>query len=173
MSDYDSICAPSNNLQPERLRSHRLYGVWAAMKNRCYNPRVKSFRSYGAKGVVVCQRWRSSFANFLRDMGDRPTPQHSIDRRDPTGNYSCGKCEECVGRGWVDNCRWATPEMQQANRRNIMNITSGGITKSLTEWSKITGLSKGTIWARLAILGWTPERAMTEKSRHSRRVQGT
>lgn len=87
------------------------YGIWDQMKNRCYRPTVDSFRFYGARGIQVCDRWRfgedgkSGFECFIADMGRRPNPELSLDRRDNNGNY----CK--------DNCRWATKAEQSANRR--------------------------------------------------------
>jgi hypothetical protein len=74
------------------------------MMQRCGNPNDKSFSRYGARGIRVCERWRS-FENFLADMGPRPSPTHSIDRIDNALGYEPG------------NCRWATAAEQNANRR--------------------------------------------------------
>ena len=74
------------------------------MLARCHNPKHCSYKYYGGKGVKVCARWRKSFKNFLNDMGKRKNGT-SIDRVDPFGHYEPG------------NCRWATPQQQQQNRR--------------------------------------------------------
>lgn len=80
------------------------YGIWKSMRQRCLNPRSKDFPAYGGRGIRVCERW-SDFANFISDMGERPTVNHSIDRVDPNGNYE------------PSNCRWADDFQQAANRR--------------------------------------------------------
>lgn len=92
------------NSNEEGWRDTPEYICWCNMKSRCYNKNNKSYNSYGAKGVNVCKRWHS-FKNFIRDMGKRPSDQHSLDRINPFGNYS------------PDNCRWATPIIQKNNRR--------------------------------------------------------
>lgn len=81
---------------------HFMYGAWAAMVNRCHNPKNSSYGRYGALGISVCQRWRDDFSNFLADVGERPTGK-TLDRIDPTGNYE------------PTNCRWATPAQQRMN----------------------------------------------------------
>jgi len=80
------------------------YSSWVCMIGRCQNDKLPGWHRYGGRGIIVCTRWRKSFSNFLKDMGTKPTPTHSIDRIDNDGNY-CPK-----------NCKWSTPKEQAANR---------------------------------------------------------
>ena len=77
---------------------------WNMMLQRCYNPRRSNYEFYGGRGIVVCDRWRHSFENFLEDMGIRPDGM-TLDRKDSNKNYT------------KSNCRWATKIQQAGNRR--------------------------------------------------------
>lgn len=115
------------------------YGVWESMKKRCLNPRQKSYKDYGGRGIRVCDRWMS-FTHFLTDMGERPSGMW-IDRINNDKGYEPG------------NCRWATPAEQQRNRSNNKMLTLNGVTKTQTEWATDIGVSGATIHKRLK-RGW-------------------
>jgi hypothetical protein len=99
----------NKELTARRNRTHgrtgtREHRIWKAMIRRCYNKNVREYRFYGARGIAVCDRWRSSFENFYADVGRCPEGK-SLDRINNDGNYEAG------------NCRWATPQQQARNRR--------------------------------------------------------
>ena len=125
------------------------YSSWIAMKQRCYNEKNYKFKYYGARGIVICDRWQESFQNFLDDMGPRPSPEHSIDRwPDPNGNYEPG------------NCRWATSREQSLNTRRSVYVEIDGKKILLDEYAALLGLSRGTVYNRLR-LGWSLEDAVS------------
>ena len=111
-----------------------LYSVWASMLQRCSNPSGKTWQHYGLRGITVCERWRKSFENFLEDMGERPSPEHSIDRIDVNGNYE------------PSNCRWATRDEQSLNKRSTVLVTVGDVTKPLKAWVTELGVTKQCIY---------------------------
>lgn len=87
------------------------------MIQRCENENNSAYHRYGGRGIHICAGWRKSVDAFLADMGPKPTPDHSLDRKDNDGGYWCGKCDECTENGWPTNCRWATDAEQQANKK--------------------------------------------------------
>lgn len=124
------------------------HSVWSGMISRCTNEKATEYSNYGGRGISVCDRWLS-YANFLEDMGRRPSQEHSIDRIDNEKGYSPG------------NCRWATRKEQCRNKRTNRLITARGETKTIAEWAEITGLRFGTISERLRH-GWSEESAVLE-----------
>lgn len=96
-----------NNNTKHGKRWTKLYGVWLEIKQRCNNSRCKSYKYYGAKGVIICQEWSGDFMNFHNwAMNNGYTEGLTIDRINPFGNYE------------PSNCRWITIQEQARNKRN-------------------------------------------------------
>lgn len=123
------------------------YEAWNSIKKRCYNPKHAAYENYGGRGITMCDEWKNDFMAFYNDMGSRPTPQHSIDREKNELGYS------------KSNCRWATLEEQNNNRRNNRYITYDGKTQTLAMWCKELGLNYSLIGSRLR-KGWSFEEAI-------------
>jgi hypothetical protein len=113
----------------QRSGRHPLYRAWANMVSRCSDPNHPKYADYGGRGIMVCPRWRDSFADFLADVGERPFRGAEIDRRDNNLGYEPG------------NTRWATRAEQTRNTRVNRNITHDGRTMTLTEWARELGWS--------------------------------
>lgn len=130
------------------------YVTWQSMLDRALNKNNPQYKDYGGRGIKVCARWRESFLNFYEDMGERHE-EHSLDRIDVNGNYSCGKCEECLANGWTANCRWATREQQAWNRTDTIYLTHNGETLAIGEWAKRLGLPRSLLYMRYCVRGWS------------------
>lgn len=134
----------------------RLYHVWSSMKERCYTPTHKSYKSYGGRGISVCDEWKNDFECFKKwayENGYDETAKYgecSIDRIDVNGNY----CPE--------NCRWVDYKSQCNNRRSNVHITYKGEIHNITEWSEITGIKSATIRQRY-INGYTNEKLFSKE----------
>ncbi len=84
---------------------HPLYSTYMNMLHRCHNPSSLSYPNYGARGIKVCSQWRADFWCFVSDVGEKPSPQYSLDRINNDGNYEPG------------NVRWADAQLQYLNSR--------------------------------------------------------
>ena len=120
---------------------------WVHMIRRCTDPKDTNFRSYGGKGITVCDKWRT-FVGFFEDMGDCPAG-YSIDRIDFNGNYE------------LNNCRWASRKEQENNKSTNCLIEYNGETKTLQQWAEFSGLSREKLQSRLQMLRWDIGRALT------------
>ena len=125
------------------------YTSWNKMLYRCYKPTSKDFADYGGRGITVCEEWRTSFMQFLADMGPRPTPQHTVDRKDNEGPYS------------KENCYWATRLEQMNNTRKNHFLSFDGKSQTIAQWARELGISSGVIDARLRRSHWSVERTLT------------
>lgn len=96
-----------------RSKKDRTYTSWRKMRERCLNENSHNYKWYGGRGIKICSGL-DSFEKFLIITGDRPKNK-SIDRIDNSGNYSCGKCEECINNYWQMNLKWSTQKEQMRN----------------------------------------------------------
>ncbi len=146
-------------LRAERTRERRVthgatrggqrrpeYEIWTNIIKRCTNPGCAAYARYGGRGITMCERWRTSFAAFLEDVGLRPSAQHTIDRINNDGNYEPA------------NCRWATRSEQARNRGN-RQVEYHGRSLTLVEWSEEIGLPLRRLYWRIVIAGWPVEKA--------------
>lgn len=135
----------------KRIKLGQTYNSWNAMVSRCTRESDNRWHYYGARGIKVCDRWLfgdgalNGFECFAIDMGDRPIGM-TIDRIDTNGHYE------------PNNCRWATPKEQAANRRNRRPL-AGEMT--MREAANKYGLRYTTLRKRIVELGWDMQRAIS------------
>lgn len=141
------ISSVGNRVHGQRKESE--YKCWVSMKQRCLNPKNRSFKDYGSRGIVICKRWMT-FANFFRDMGRRPDRSFTLERNDNALGYN------------PKNCRWATKRDQSLNRRSSVIITAFGETKHLVDWTRDPRLAcRPATFEKRIYAGWSMEKAFS------------
>lgn len=109
-----------------KVTDHPAYNSFIAMHRRCADENSAKYHQYGGRGIKVSSRWprKGGFLQFLEDMGDKPTPKHTIDRIDNDLGYN------------PENCRWADKRVQAINRRNRSPSGVKGVRwdKSRSKW---------------------------------------
>ncbi len=137
----------------ERVTTHKMSGTpewwaWVHMFQRCGNPNNLRYHRYGARGIKVCERW-NAFESFFADMGPRPSPKHTLERRDRNGNYEPG------------NCAWDTKAVQNNNKCNNRYVAYKGQRMTLMQALEAAGtaLSYPALRGRLK-RGWPLEEAL-------------
>jgi len=129
----------------------RLYREWASIKGRCYYKSQVGYKSYGARGIKMCDEWLNSFETFAEwALSNGYKDDLTIERIDNEKDYS------------PDNCKWISLGEQANNRRSNIAITYKGETRNLSEWCKIYGKDYRFVHNRMRKLGWDFERAILE-----------
>jgi hypothetical protein len=111
------------------------------MLQRCLDPEHESFRYYG-KGITVCERWRSSFENFLADLGPCPSPRHSLERQNG-GDYAPG------------NVIWGTWQGQVANRAPTDRATLSAAARRSASIKKTRSAKQSSAAGELALAAFS------------------
>lgn len=120
----------------------REYRAWQEAKKRCENPNATGYSAYGGRGIRMCVEWAADFVTFVHDMGPCPDG-YELDRIDSDGHYEPG------------NCRWASEEVQQNNRRSNHYLDmADGSTMTLTQYARFMGVSPRLFQERLTA-GWS------------------
>lgn len=118
----------------------KLYAVWRSMIDRCRLPSHQSWRNYGGRGIVVCERWRD-FSAFLSDVEPTYLPGLTLDRRDNNGDYT------------PENFRWVSREEQANNKRDNVVIDTPKGRMTVARAARAFGIGVTTILYRISA-GW-------------------
>lgn len=97
----------------------------------------------------MCPEWEADFLAFKAAVGQRPTPQHTLERIENNLGYQPG------------NVRWATRKEQANNLRKNVLILFNGKTQTLAQWADETGIHYATLRHRVVIKRWPLERALS------------
>ena len=133
------------------MKKHPLYNTWSHMISRCFDPKNKSYKFYGERGVTVCDEWRHDPIAFIKwgmDNGYKKGLTLDKDINGPGLLYS------------PNTCRFVTHKENCNNTRRCRKISFKGQQKTLSEWSEILGFNRGVLSSRLNS-GWDIEKALT------------
>lgn len=132
------------------LNGSRIQRIYKGMKQRCYNPNNHGYGDYGGRGIRICEEWlgENGLCNFYDwAIANGYREDLSIDRIENDGDYK------------PSNCRWATNHEQRANQRKKI-YELDGITHTIQEWSKLTGIKYDTLLWRFN-QGWSAKKALS------------
>ena len=133
-------CLQKISASTHEMKKHPLYDVWRGMFDTCRRN----------DNIIICKRWYN-IENFIHDMGDKPTKKHLLGRLNLIGNFE------------PNNCNWVTIKQHANNKNSSRKLTISSLTKTISEWSEISGTKYTTIFARINDYGWTPEEAVFGK----------
>ena len=134
-----------------------VYQIWLNVKDRCRNPNNPYFHNYGGRGITIHPDLANDFLKFRDEVGPRPSPRHTLDRKDNDLPYQPG------------NLQWATKKEQARNQRKNVLMTLNGRTQPLAAWAEEIGLVPSTLHYRIHQGGMTHEQALTTQRRGGRR----
>lgn len=101
------------------------YMSWQSMKKRCnLNPKSEYYARYYGRGIRICDNWINSFENFLADMGERPSKQHTLERKKNNLHYE------------KENCSWETMYVQHRNKENSKYLEYNGERMIQADWAR-------------------------------------
>jgi hypothetical protein len=133
---------------------HPLYRKWYAFYYGCTQPNATSWRHYGGRGIKMHSAWSTPrlgfdlFAEWVEaNLGPQPSPKHELARKDTEKDVRPG------------NLHWQTRVEVTRHRRGNFQVRYQGQTKTLAEWSEITGINFKTLWSRLSDRGLKPKEA--------------
>lgn len=112
-SDKCEKCPRETLRQDNDGKDKRTYRIYSKMLNRAFHKYEEYKHVY--KGVEVCERWTGKFGfeHFLEDMGECPSPKHSLNRVACANLYS------------KETCEWTTSTVQTFERKLLKSNKCG------------------------------------------------
>jgi len=143
LKHINGACPKCKRIRPE-FDGHsktRLYRVYYAMKQRCYDKKSNEYHNYGERGIKVCSEWLNSFDSFNKwCLNNGYLEGLQLDRIDNNKDYC------------PNNCKFSTPLENSNNKRTCVYISdSNGETHTINEWSRILGINKNTFWRYIRV----------------------
>lgn len=139
----------SRRMKRHGLSRTRIHREWSHMRQRCL-PNAECHKRYYDRGISVCPEWESFdvFYEYVSKLENFGKESYSLDRIDNNKGYEPG------------NVRWADMKTQGRNKENTIFLTYNGETKTLCEWSEITGVPYGRIYRRIRYRGYSVKDAI-------------
>lgn len=137
--------------QKHSLRYHPLYGIFATIKSRCYNPHMTQYKDYGGRGVTICTQWLNDFESFYNWAIAKGWQKGSQIDKDLKGGliYS------------PENCTIVNSKQNNNKKRSNRILEFNGKSQTLTLWSREMNLPRAVIRHRLDYLKWSTEISLT------------
>lgn len=140
--------AISRNFKHGRSNT-RLCRIFQCMKTRCYNKNFPEYKSYGGKGIRICDEWLNDQAKFYEwAEANGYDDSLTIDRIDVCGDYE------------PDNCRWVDRFVQANNKSTNIRLDFRGETHTMAEWARIMQIPYQTLKCRITKYGWSVDKAL-------------
>ena len=123
------------------ISKHRIFAIWANMKQRCFNKNNPDYHNYGGRGITICERWLK-FENFKDDMFKTYFEGATIERENNNLGYS------------LDNCHWTDRQVQGNNKRNNRKFEFNGEYLTLPRIAELLNIKSSTLRQRYYVYKW-------------------
>jgi hypothetical protein len=123
--------------EDRRTSGEPTYQFWRSMISCCTNEHAVGYSNFGGRGVRVCEEWLNSFASFLKDAGDCPGPNYSLNLKDGDGHFAPG------------NVLWASVCPGEWHDGRHVSLDLERVRMELNEWAKKAGVRPSELAYRL------------------------
>lgn len=129
--------------------SKKIYSIYRAMMQRCYDKKSWMYHRYGGRGIKVCEDWANNIDSFIKWSEENGySDSLQIDRIDNDKGYS------------PDNCRFVTKTVNANNTSKNIIIKVKGEALTIADAARRYGIEDSKLRQRITKLGWAPEQAI-------------